>query len=345
MRMGGMASLANDDSIALRVRFFGTVPPPEAMYFRGPVLTRFDGQEWSRLNRGLPGGPQDVQLIGEALRYEMTLEPSRLPLLPLLELTPQRDDAAPQIDGWVAQQRADLQWQVQQPVAERLRFEAAAWPMYRHGRHQSAFALRVFLALPPDHNPRTLAWAAALRVRLPQADAPQLVAAVLAHIRRDGYTYTLEPGSYGRDAVDEFWLDRKLGFCEHFAASFVVVLRALGVPARVVTGYQGTDARPIEGYYIVRQSNAHAWAEYWLPGEGWLRVDPTAAVAPNRIVRGDSLLPRPGLMAGALGNFNPQLLAQLRGALEQINNRWNQWVLNRLGLAARGWQRRVTVQA
>ncbi|MGL6110929.1 MAG: transglutaminase-like domain-containing protein, partial [Rubrivivax sp.] len=177
---------------------------------------------------------------------------------------------------------------------------------------------------------RTLEWAAALRRQpgLAQADARTLVAAVLAHLRGGEYTYTLEPGPYGKHAVDEFWLERKLGFCEHFAASFVVVMRALDVPARVVTGYQGSDTDAVDGYYIVRQSNAHAWAEVWQPGEGWLRVDPTAAVAPDRIVRGASLVPRQGLVAGAIGNLSPQLLARLRSVLEITGNRWNQWVMN-----------------
>jgi hypothetical protein len=191
-------------------------------------------------------------------------------------------------------------------------------------------ALREHVALPPDHNPRTLEWAAALRRQphLAQADPRTLVAAVLEHLRQGDYLYTLEPGTYGKHAVDEFWLDRKLGFCEHFAASMVVVLRAMDVPARVVTGYQGTDPIPVDGYYIVRQSNAHAWVEYWQPGEGWIRVDPTATVSPDRIVRGASLVPRPGLVAGALGSVSPQLLAQLRSALEAASNRWNQWVMN-----------------
>jgi len=96
----------------------------------------------------------------------------------------------------------------------------------------------------------------------------------------------------------------------------------------VVTGYQGTDPIPIDGYYIVRQSSAHAWAEYWQPGVGWVRADPTAAVAPDRIDRGRRLAPAPGLVAGALGNVSPELLASLRVGWEAINNRWNQWVLN-----------------
>jgi hypothetical protein len=333
MRLGGMAEVANDDSIALRIRFYGRVPPPEAMYFRGPVLAHFDGREWTRPNTGPTPAPRpltDLQLLGAPVRYEMTLEPSRLALLPLLEMTPERADAAPHIDGWAPQLRADLQWQTERPVAERLRFEAAAWPLHRHGPRQMTPALDEYLSLPPRHNPRTLDWAAALRQQ-PQyalADARTLVAAVLAHIRTAGYTYTLEPGLYGDDAIDEFWLDRKLGFCEHFAASFVVVLRAMGVPARVVTGYQGTDPSPVDGYYIVRQSNAHAWAEYWHAGEGWVRVDPTAAVAPERIVRGSSLMPRQGFMADAIGSVSPQLLARLRSAMEAANNRWNQWVMN-----------------
>jgi transglutaminase-like putative cysteine protease len=333
MRMGAMAEIANDESIAFRIRFEDRVPPPEAMYFRGPVLSEFDGREWTRQDsrrRSLPALRPELQLLGEPVRYQMTLEPSRLALLPLLELTPNRVDAAPSIEGWTPTLRSDLQWQVERPVAERLRFDAMAWPLHRHGPRQESLGLREFVELPPDHNPRTLEWAAALRRQpgLAQADPRRLVAAVMNHLRSGDYLYTLEPGSYGKHAVDEFWLDRKLGFCEHFAASMVVVLRALDVPSRVVTGYQGTDKFPVDGYYVVRQSNAHAWVEFWQPGEGWVRVDPTAAVSPDRIVRGSSLVPRQGLVAGAIGNVSPQLLAQLRLALEAFNNRWNQWVMN-----------------
>jgi len=333
MRMGAMAEVAHDDEIAFRIRFDGRVPPPEAMYFRGPVLSRFDGREWTRQLGGRTTAPLqrgELQLLGQPLRYEMTLEPSRLALLPLLELTPDSGDAAPRIEGLNLWLRSDLQWQTDRPVAERLRFEAAAWLLHRHGPRQLTPALREYLALPPDHNPRALAWAAALRNQpdLAQADARTLAAALLAHLRSNDFTYTLEPGSYGKHAVDEFWFDRRLGFCEHFAASMVVLLRAMDVPARVVTGYQGTDPAPVDGYYIVRNSNAHAWVEYWQPGQGWVRTDPTAAVAPDRIVRGNSLVPRPGLMAGAIGSVSPQLLASLRSMLETANNRWNQWVMN-----------------
>jgi hypothetical protein len=204
--------------------------------------------------------------------------------------------------------------------------------------------------LPAGYNPRTLAWAAELHRRPGYALAgPRvLAAALMAHIRSQGYRYTVAPGEYGRDAVDEFWLDRREGFCEHFASAFVVIMRALGVPARIVTGYQGTDEKPVDGYYTVRQSSAHAWAEYWEPGTGWVRADPTAAVAPDRIDRGRRLAPPPGLVADALGTVSPALLAGLRQNWEALNNRWNQWVLNysrgqqidvlkRLGYVAPDW--------
>ena len=354
LRMGAVAEIANDDSIALRVRFFGPAPQPAQMYFRGPVLSSFDGREWTRLVPTFPVRLRpraDVELIGEPLRYEMTVEPSRLPLLPLLELTPDRPDAAPQVPGWMLTLRPDVQWQVDRPISERLRVQASAWLQHRHGPREDVLGLRDLVQLPPGFNPRTLQWATELRAQpgMVEADPRTLAQAVMRHINQAGFTYTLEPGTYGRDAVDEFWFDRKLGFCEHFAASFVVVMRALDVPSRLVTGYQGTDALPQDGYWIVRQSNAHAWAEYWQPGEGWVRVDPTAAVAPDRVQSGRSLQPPTGLVAGAMRSISPEMAAQLRARWEAVNNRWNQWVLNysrqqqfrlleKLGVRSPDWQ-------
>ena len=333
MRLGGVASIAEDDSIALRLRFEGRAPDPEQMYFRGPVLSAFDGREWTRGRSAFPDSmrPQlDLTVRGQPLRYEMTLEPSRLPLLPLLEMTPDRTDSAPQLPGWQPRLRADGQWQLDRPLHERVRVQAASYMAHSHGPRESIVGLRDFVDLPPGANPRTLEWAAALRNRpdLTNADARVLAQAVLRHIGTGGYTYTLEPGLYEGNAIDEFWLDRKLGFCEHFASAFVVVMRALDVPARIVTGYQGTDPEPQDGWYVVRQRNAHAWAEIWIEGRGWQRVDPTSAVAPDRVQRGRSLAPTPGFVAGAVNALDPALATRLRNAWEGVNNRWNQWVLN-----------------
>ncbi|MFL6663769.1 MAG: transglutaminaseTgpA domain-containing protein [Rhizobacter sp.] len=333
MRMGSMAEVAQDDSIALRIRFRDPVPPAPTLYFRGPVLTLFDGREWqSRLAPFARDATElALQVRGQPVRYEMTLEPQRVAVLPLLEAS----TATPAIDNVRVALRSDLQWVTDRALVERVRFDTQAYADFRLGTpaHDPLW-LEDALALPKGYNPRTLAWAAALlgEPRLAHADARRLAQAVLDHIRTGGYTYTLAPGPYGENglasAIDEFWLDRKLGFCEHFAAAFVVVMRAMDVPARIVTGYQGTDPLPVDGYYIVRQSSAHAWAEYWQPGTGWVRVDPTAAVAPDRILRGRSLAPAPGLVAGTLGNLDPELLATLRRNWEAVNNRWNQWVLN-----------------
>ncbi len=332
MQMGSIAELAADESVALRLRFLGgnTAPAPGALYFRGPVLSRFDGREWhaSVPDRDAPG--PELRLRGPSLGYEMTLEPLRLSVLPLLEAS----TAAPQVEGFRVRQQADLQWTTDRAVFERLRFTAAAHLNFSHGPLAPTDNLEDALELPPGANPRTLAWAAALRRDARYATAPpqEVAAALMQHIRSAGFTYTLTPGAYATDgglnAVDEFWLDRRQGFCEHFAAAFVVVMRAVGVPARIVTGYQGADALPLDGYTVVRQSNAHAWAEYWQEGRGWVRADPTAAVAPERIVRSRKLVPEPGLVASALSGMSPALLAQLRNGWEAMNNRWNQWVLN-----------------
>lgn len=333
MRMGSVAEVAIDDSIALRIRFEGPPPPPQAMYFRGPVLTRFDGLEWQVQPPTFGGStvlPRNLRTSGAALRYEMTVEPLRLTSLPLLEAA----STAPAIEGYRVVGQPDLQWRTDKPLFDRVRFSAEAFVDFRHGPTRREPGLEDALALPPGYNPRTLAWAEALRrePRYAKAEPRVLAQAVLQHIRSAGFSYTLAPGGYGdargRDAIDEFWLDRRAGFCEHFAAAFVVVMRAAGVPARVVTGYQGVDPLAFDGYYNVRQSSAHAWAEYWQAGIGWVRADPTAAVAPERINRARRLVPAPGLVAGAIGNVSPQLLEQLRGGWEALNNRWNQWVLN-----------------
>lgn len=332
MRMGSVAEVAQDDSVAMRIRFLGPVPPPPAMYFRGPVLGRYDGVEWRPLFRSeyAPLQRDGLRTDGPGYRYEMTLEPLRLPLLPLLEATTEVEP----IDNLPLSRRDDLSWRTQRPVSERLRFTATAHTSFRSGPLKRGDELRDFVQLPAGYNPRTIAWARQLLARpdLAGADAGRLARAVLQHIAAGGFSYTLAPGLYGetnpRATVDEFWLDRKLGFCEHFAAGFVVVMRAMDVPARIVTGYQGTDPVPLDGYYIVRQSAAHAWAEYWQEGVGWVRADPTAAVAPDRIARSTRLIPQPGLVAGAIGSVSPQLLAQMRDAWESVNNRWNQWVLN-----------------
>jgi len=330
MTVGNIASLALDNSVAMRVRFEGAAPVQSALYFRGPVLTHFDGRSWRARPSILPDHlrlPADLKVAGEPVRYQVTLEPNKLPWLLLLDATPQ----APALAGKTARMTRELQWILDQPVTELLRYDAVSYPRFQHGPLVRAPGLQEYLALPNGFNPRTLALAAELQQdpRYLAADNARWVAVVLERLRSGGYRYTLEPGVYGQHSADEFWFDRKLGFCEHIASSFVILMRALNVPARIVTGYQGGERNTVDDFWTVRQSDAHAWTEVWLPGQGWQRVDPTSAVAPARTGTYDRLTPPRGVIAEALfGTVSPALALNLRAAWDAVNNRWNQWVLN-----------------
>lgn len=333
MQVGNIASLALDESIALRVKFEGPVPAQQDMYFRGPVLTRFDGREWqplqprlaARFSPGFMGAPR-LDVGGEPVRYEVTLEPSNRPWLMVLDATPR----SPLVPGMNTLLTQDLQWVTERPVTDLLRYRAESYLQFRHGPASAGGVLPEYRELPAGFNPRTLQLAQELRrdPRYAGADTPALVQAVMERLRSGGYSYTLNPGVYGQHTADEFWFDRKAGFCEHIASSFVILMRALDVPARIVTGYQGGERNNVDGFWTIRQADAHAWAEVWMPGDGWMRVDPTSAVAPGRTGAFERLRAPQGAVAAAFGAVNPTLAASLRAAWEAVNNSWNQWVLN-----------------
>jgi protein-glutamine gamma-glutamyltransferase len=329
MQVGSIASLALDDTVAMRVRFDSPRPPQSDLYFRGPVLSTFDGREWRPLRSRLPQRYQlaaELQTSGEAVRYQITLAANNRPWLLTLDATPDK----PEIVGYTPTMSADLQWQTDQPMADLVRYRATSYTQFRHGPQKLAVGLEDFLDLPPGFNPRTLQLAAQMRrsPELAQADTPKLVDAVMQRLRTGGYEYTLEPGVFGPNSADEFWFDRKAGFCEHIASSFVLLMRALDVPARIVTGYQGGDLNSVDGQWTVRQSDAHAWAEVWIAGQGWVRVDPTSAVAPGRTGTLMRLRPRPNVFTQAIDTVSPALSINLRALWEAANNNWNQWILN-----------------
>lgn len=329
MRVGQIAELALDDSIALRLRFEGNPPPANQLYFRGPVLSAFDGVEWRPGRAEFPSRqtlPSELTVSGPPIRYEVTMEPHRRPWLFLLEAATQ----APELPDMRVRMTSELQWLTDRPVSSLVRFSAVSHTRFRHGPLTRTPALGEQVALPPGYNPRTLELARQLRREhgTGLGATPRLVEAVLERLRTGGYLYTLEPGLYGEHTADEFWFDRRQGFCEHIASSFVVLMRALGIPARIVTGYQGGEMNSVDGYWTVRQRDAHAWTEVWHAGQGWVRVDPTAAVAPGRVGSLQRLSAPEGAFAGAIRSFNPDIAAQLRAAWEAMNNSWNQWVLN-----------------
>ena len=309
--MGGVASLAEDDSIAFRVRFSGAVPPPQLLYWRGPVLSNFDGREWTRLAPSFPASlrPQlELELSGEPVRYEMTVEPSRLPLLPLLEMTPDEAGAAPRIEGWLLQLRSDAQWQVDRPLTERVRVQAAAWLQHRHGPRDSVLGLRDLVRLPPGFNPRTAAVGGrtAGTAGNAGADAPALAQLLLAahpprrlhlHAGARANTAATRSTSSGSTASSASanttpppsWWRCAPSTCRRASSP------ATRAPTRAVRTAGGScaSATPTPGPNTGR------------PDVGWVRVDPTAAVAPDRVQRSCSLRPPPGLVAGALGAIDP----------------------------------------
>ena len=329
MQIGNIARLALDDSVALRIKFEGPPPPQKDLYFRGPVLSGFDGREW-RPARPDFSSPYvltpSLMVTGLPVNYEVTMEPSNRPWLFLLEATPK----SPSLVGYQALMQADLQWLVNKPVSELLRYKAQSFPAFSHGPATSAVGLREFVELPPGFNPRTLSQAVKIRndPQFANAGNAVLVDYVLDRLRTGGYTYTLEPGLYGPNTADDFWYERKEGFCEHIASAFVILMRALDVPARVVTGYQGGEQNSVDGFWVVRQSDAHAWAEVWYEGRGWVRVDPTSAVSPGRTGASQRLVAPQGLVGQALSNINPAFTLQFRAVWEAVNNSWSQWVLN-----------------
>ncbi len=329
MQVGAIASLALDESIAMRVRFTGPPPLPQDMYWRGPVLSSFDGKEWRPLRPTFSQRyllPADLKVSGRGIPYEVTMEPSNRPWLLVLDAAIDK----PVLPGYQLSMTSELQWLSGQPLMDIVRYKAESFPVFSHGPLHRSAPLQDYLELPPGFNPRTLELAAQMRrdPRYAQADSATLVEATLERLRSGGYSYTLDPGTFGPNSADEFWFDRKEGFCEHIASSFVILMRALDVPARIVTGYQGGERNPVDGYWVLRQSDAHAWAEVWEEGKGWVRVDPTGAVAPGRISQFGRLMAPQGIVAGAVGALSPNLLGEIRAAWEAVNNSWNQWVLN-----------------
>ena len=330
MAPGTMANLAQSGEPAFRVRFDGRPPPQEQLYWRGPVLGDYDGRTWTRVRQRASGGGQlALSVSGKGIAYEVTLEPSHTQWLFALEM-PQR---LPELDGNIAQVSSEFELTTSYPVDTRLRYRMSSFVNYRLQAAGVPGDPSQWLQLPGDSNPRALMAGLSLRA---EPDPRKRVLAVLNAFRRENYVYTLNPPLLGRNAVDDFLYGSRAGFCEHFAGSFVFLMRAAGVPARVVTGYQGGDLNPIDGYVTVRQSDAHAWAEVWLPRRGWVRVDPTAAVAPERVRRGlsEAIPPAPPFGFEGLGRLmrldadsNPWL-AQMRYAVGAVNNGWNQWVLN-----------------
>lgn len=342
MSPGRISQLSLSDAVAFRVDFDGPIPAPEQRYWRGPVLWNFDGETWRLGGNRSTEAFDDFTPLGAPVNYTVTLEPHNRLWLFGLEM-PDQAPAGGRLLG-------DHQLLAGKPVNARLRYRLSSHLHYRTGELLTEAVQDAGLQLPAASHPRLRALAARWRSETP--DARALVERVLRYFTSENFVYTLAPPRLGRDAMDSFFFDTRRGFCEHYAGAFVILMRAAGIPARVVTGYQGGEINPLGNYLIVRQSDAHAWAEVWLENAGWVRVDPTAAVSPLRIERGlraavPATDPLPALM-----RINSAFVQRVRLALDTLNNRWNQWVLNygekqqvdflaRFGLGLEKWENMI----
>lgn len=322
MNPGSITHLSRSDRIAFRADFSGPLPPAHLLYWRGPVLWYTDGRSWSSGRDKTVAAPAAglgfTPLGAERLEYTVTLEPHNRSWLYALDL--------PLTVPAQARRTADLFLVAERPVRQLMRYTAASATSYRTDALSGAERARA-LQLPPA-NPAAQALGAQWR-RL-AADDAAVVERALRFFAEEPFFYTLDPPPLAGDSVDEFLFEMRRGFCEHYSAAFTLLMRAAGIPARVVTGYQGGEVNPLGDYLIVRQRDAHAWSEVWLAGQGWVRIDPTAAVAPSRIEEGiDSVLPaeQRGLLSDIGGGTLGALWQRSRLAWDTLNNRWNQWVL------------------
>ena len=337
MTPGNIANLALSSEIAFRVRFADQAPARDKLYWRGPVLESYDGVTW-KPQTGRTRPPQ-IEALSPPIAYETTLEPQQQRWLLAL-------DAPGPLPPEFALS-STLTATSREPLSQRQRFALTATLDFRFNLDEDPLALRRNLALPPEGNPRTRALAESWKAADP--DPARLVQKALNLFSEEKFFYTLQPPLLGEQPVDDFLFDTRRGFCEHYASSFVFLMRAAGVPARVVTGYQGGEANPVDGFVVVRQSDAHAWAEVWLAGRGWTRVDPTAAVSPARVEGGIAAAMPAGEPLPALIQLRSDWMRTLLFRWEAVNNAWNQYVLGynpqrqrellaRLGLPDADWR-------
>jgi protein-glutamine gamma-glutamyltransferase len=336
---GAYNSLAKNDAVAFRAEFRDLVPAQSDLYWRGPVYDQFDGRTWKQ--GAFDFRPSFIQLPRKGqklINYSITLEPNDRPWLLALDWAFQSP----------ARSRISARFQAMaQPGSGRRRFDLVSSPQAQVGLREYQQQIDLSLQLPPGGNPQARALAQSWQARPPL----QRLDAAIAFFRDSKFIYTLNPPLLPLDNnVDTLIFGSKQGFCEHYAGAFVFLMRAAGVPARMVGGYQGGQPGLDGSYWIVRQSDAHAWAEVWFEGLGWQRLDPTALIAPNRITQ--------GLAASVAGAADLAIMSRSSGGwwrnvllqLDAVQNTWNNWIISydgnqqralfeRLGLGVLGsWQ-------
>jgi transglutaminase-like putative cysteine protease len=328
LRPGDISQLSESDEVAFRVRFEGDIPRKSELYWRGLVMSRLRDGAWTSLSYyQVPAAerrPPVTEDTGDPLAYTIIMEPTQQNWLFALR---RASSSTPGV-----MHAADYRLFNPVPVEDEFQYEVRSWPETVLDPELSDWRRETELKIPDQGNPRTRALAVEMRGER-DSDA-DFVQAVLTRFNREPYVYTLKPPLLGeQDSMDQFLFQTRRGFCEHYAYAFVLMMRAAGVPARVVAGYQGGEINPVNQTVIVHQFDAHAWAEVWLEGRGWVRVDPTAAVAPERVELGlEQALAEEGTFLSdsplsPLRYRNINWLNQIRLQYDALTYRWQSWVV------------------
>ncbi|MBF0421921.1 MAG: DUF3488 domain-containing transglutaminase family protein [Magnetococcales bacterium] len=317
MTPGSISRLIVSNRVAFRVKFLSPAPKPAQMYWRGPVLWQLSGETWRALDIPLPGPPPTSKPMGMRWVQEVTMEPSALPLLFALE-TPDDAPSAGRLnrDGQIMAINPNHAPRRYTVVSHAEHFSQE--PPLKHER-------RLALSLPPSGNPRARALASGWHRN--STSAEEIVQAALNYFAVHSFTYSLTPPPLGKDAIDGFLFLSRRGFCEHFAGALTFLLRASGIMARVVTGYQGGTFNPLGDHLTVRDADAHAWVEAWLPQRGWVRLDPTSFIAPTRVEQGIHAVIDGQLDAFSLMPTTVTSLRLGRNAWDLIEYEWNRLVI------------------
>ena len=327
MTPGDIGSLVLFTEPAFRVKFEGAPPPSSKLYWRGLVFSDFDGLTWSQNElgfRSIRSSGGEVTLKGEPVTYELLMEPHRRNWLYALEM--------PEAMAPGSRMTSEYTWLRRFNLTNKLSYTVTSYPDSTFGVGMDNLTRRINLQLPDGYNPATLEWVEAMRTQIP--DNEEFVQMVLRYINQQEYHYTLNPGTMSENTVDDFWFNKQRGFCEHYAGAFVFIMRAAGIPSRVVTGYQGGEMNPYADYMLVRQSDAHAWTEVWLEDRGWVRVDPTAAIHPSRVEvdLSQDWLQREALFEDQApsewGQYTPSFIRKIGLMWDSVNSYWQTEIID-----------------
>lgn len=323
MEPGSISNLALSDELVFRAKFSGALPPPQQRYWRGPVLSYTDGKRWTQSPRsGLLKIQSIPKFTGPPYHYTLLMEPQNKNWVYALDMAADFESSL--------HQKANYLLVTSRDPDKRAEYKVTSYPTYNTGT-LSVKDYQDVMQLPGEASDKIRQFIS----RLHGFDSSPLnfIRQLLNHFRAEDFHYTLTPPLLEDDPIETFLFETKQGFCSHYASAFVYLMRAANIPARVVIGFQGGELNKAGDFLEIRQSDAHAWAEVWLQNRGWVRIDPTAAIAPERI---EQTIDTDRLMPGELIRFlsadsDTQALGWLKQVRQLWNNvdyNWQRWVIN-----------------